>query len=150
MLEIRTIDEASKKALYIELGMKSGQQKNQEEAPKNKGNTDASIVWKRNDRKKHCKHCDVDRHANETCWKLHPKLCMKWYKSKKGAMTATKIEDRVIKSNFDVDDLVCVTLQQPRTSEERNELFQVKAQVKNKKVNALFNRVLNVMHFLQR
>jgi hypothetical protein len=53
LLKVRSIDKASKKVLYIELGLKRRQQKNPEKAPQNKGRKVAAIVQKRKDPKKH-------------------------------------------------------------------------------------------------
>jgi len=36
------------------------------------------------------KHCYVDGHMEDKLWKLHPKLCPKWLKSKGKEMEATK------------------------------------------------------------
>jgi hypothetical protein len=46
----------------------------------------------------------------------------------------------VIKNTFDVDEaMIFTTLQQPRESGYNNALFQIKFQVKDSKVNALFD-----------
>jgi len=52
----------------------------------------------------------------------------------------SKIEGKDIKCSSDVDEnLVHGTLQELRASGERSAVFQIKIQVKNKKVNALFD-----------
>ena len=46
----------------------------------------------------------------------------------------------VLDSTFDLDEnIVCITLQEPSVSGDINSLFWIKIQVKNQKVNALFN-----------
>jgi hypothetical protein len=66
----------------------------------------------------------VDIHTYEKCWKLHLELHLKWYKSKKGAMKTTNMEEIEVEGNFDVDEiLVCTILQQRRKSGERSALL---------------------------
>jgi hypothetical protein len=70
---VKSIHEASKKALYLELDSKKGQpHMSQEETNKKRDEKMVAITEKRRDPIKHYKHCDVDGHMKEKCWKLHP------------------------------------------------------------------------------
>jgi hypothetical protein len=72
---VKIIDEASKKALYIEFDSgKRPHHMGQEETNKKGDKTIESIVEKSMDPNRHCKHCDVDGHTEEKCWKIHLEL----------------------------------------------------------------------------
>jgi hypothetical protein len=61
---VKIIDEASKKALYIELDSRKRQQHmGQEETNKKRDKKIATTTEKRRDPNRHCKHCDVDGHT---------------------------------------------------------------------------------------
>jgi hypothetical protein len=51
-------------------------------------------------------------------------LCPKWYKSKKGVVKSTGMEETMVEKVFNMDEtMACTTLQQPKASGERNSLF---------------------------
>jgi hypothetical protein len=62
--------------------MKRQQHMGQEETCKKRDNNIATTAEERTDPNIHCKHCNVDGHTEEKCWKLHLELHPKWLKSK--------------------------------------------------------------------
>ena len=44
----------------------------QEEADKKRDKKIATTTKKMRDRDRHCKHCNVDGHIEDKCWKIHP------------------------------------------------------------------------------
>jgi hypothetical protein len=88
---VKSIYEACKKALYIELNSRQRQpRKGQEETNKTKGKMIAATIQKGKDPNRHCKHYDVDGHTDEKFWKHHPELHPRWCQSKKRANAATE------------------------------------------------------------
>jgi hypothetical protein len=76
----------------------------------------------------------------EKCWKLHLELHPKWLKSKGKEKETIETKEEVVERTSDLDEaIVCTTLQQPKASGDKHALFQIKVQVKNQKVNALFD-----------
>jgi hypothetical protein len=73
---------------------------------------DGSHNQKKRDPNRHCKHCDVDGHMEEKCWKLHLELHPKWLKSKRKEKETTETKEEVVESTSDLDEaIVCTTLQ---------------------------------------
>jgi hypothetical protein len=77
----------------------------QEETNKKRDKKIAATTKKRRDPNRHCKHCDVDGHTKEKCWKLHPELHPKWLKSKGKAKEATETKEEAIESTSDLDEV---------------------------------------------
>jgi hypothetical protein len=103
---VKNIDEARKKALYIELDSKKGEHHmGQEETNKRRDKKMTTTTEKQRDPNRHCKHCDVDGHTEEKCWKLHQELRPKWLKSKGKAKGATETKEEAVESTFDLDEL---------------------------------------------
>jgi hypothetical protein len=122
---VKSIDEARKKDLYIELDSRKRQQHmGQEETNKKRDKKISATIEKMRDPNKHCKNCDVDGHTEEKCCKIHPELSPKWLKSKGKSKVATEIKEEAIESTSDLDEVVvCTTLQQPRASGDKHVLF---------------------------
>jgi hypothetical protein len=59
---VKSIDEASKKSLYIELDFKKGKQQKGQEETKDKRKKIVATTQKGKYPNRHCKHCDVDGH----------------------------------------------------------------------------------------
>jgi hypothetical protein len=118
---VKSIDEASKKALYIELDSKKGEHHmGQEETSKRRDKKMTATTEKWKDLNRHCKHCDVDGHMEEKCWKLHPELPPKWLKSKGKAKGSTETKEEAVESSVTRTESEPVKPAGPLTGSVRN------------------------------
>ena len=58
----------------------SSAESSQSKEGKPKGKGKHATTMKKGDTKISCSHCQRDGHDAEHCWKLHPKLKLKWFK----------------------------------------------------------------------
>ncbi|KAH9291608.1 hypothetical protein KI387_043202, partial [Taxus chinensis] len=146
----KDIDEACSQAHYLEMDEKKGPSpsSNSSNASKKKGGVNATSTIAKKDSTKHCGHCDVDGHTDETCWKLHPELHpFKNKKKKKKSMPSLQGEPIYVESNEEGDEQLCCTGLQKKVclgnddaqnKGEPSKLFHIKVQIKMVKVDALF------------
>jgi hypothetical protein len=97
----------------------------------------------------HYNHCNIDGHTKDKHWKLHPELNPKIHKKdvKKNNLIGMNLSNKV-EGILDVDEkIVCTSMQKEVNSsslhhkeeKEMKKLFHIKIQVKNSKVDALFD-----------
>jgi len=91
----------------------------QEKTNKRKDKKMTTTAEKWRDPNRHYKHCNVDGHTKEKCWKIHQKLRPKWLKSK-GKSKGANEKKEAVESTYDMDKVVvCTTLQQPKVSGDK-------------------------------
>jgi hypothetical protein len=102
------------------------------------------IVHQCKDPSNHCKHCNINGHIEEKCWKLHSKLNHK-KDAKKKSLLAMDSSNQVKRSS-NVDEKISYTLVKEvnlsnlhHKEEEMTKLFHIKTQVKKTKVDDLFD-----------
>jgi hypothetical protein len=84
----------------------------QEETNKKRDKKIATTTEKRRDPNRHCKHCDVDGHMKEKCWKLHLKLHPKCLNSKRETKEVVEKKEEAIVITSDLDEATfCTTLE---------------------------------------
>jgi len=152
LFHVEDITDASTKAIAIEVRNKArGGRKSSQPNISMKGDLPKTAVKKQE--QLHCTHCKKDGHTSDKCWFLHSELKPKWWddrgegnqkSKKKVALNVNENEAITLDEVKEVDPTLALMARgkevvQDTSYDEREELFVVKVQVKNKLVDAIID-----------